>query len=231
MSTTKLSAAIADIAPPPELGRTPEWWEERDRQVAELIAQDVAQTEAQRMRSRAAELRDNGFPELFVSAALGELADTRAMAHVRLFVQLPKRILVLAGGVGAGKTTAATWVALKGQDPRPAFVRIATLARGGLHDRKLSEWLDDATSLVIDDVGAEYLDGKGAFRSLLDEVVDRFYSDRRTLVMTTNLRPKRGAADEQEQFLERYGDRVWSRLTEAGVWGDCGARDLRGVRP
>lgn len=209
------------------LGHSPEWWEQRDREVAEQRAQDAAELEHLRMATRAGELRDNGFPEMFVASALGELADTDAMRHARKFVYLPRKLLVLAGGVGVGKTTAAAWVALKGQDPRPGFMRISELERRGRYDKKLDEWLRDKTSLVIDDVGAEVLDGKGVFRSLMDEVVDTFYSNRRTLVMTTNLRPRRKDSAEQEQFLERYGDRVWSRLNQLGVWGDCGTRDLR----
>lgn len=224
----RTAAAIGEVRfDPPTLGHSAEWWENRDREVAQLRAQDAALTERSRMTTRAGELRDNGFPAMFVECALGDLDETEAMRWARLFEQTPKKLLVLAGGVGAGKTTAASWVALKGQDPRPGFMRISELERRGRYDKRLDEWLKDKTSLVIDDVGAEVLDGKGVFRSLMDEVVDMFYSNRRTLVMTTNLRPRRKSADEQEQFCERYGDRVWSRLSQLGVWGDCGTRDLR----
>jgi DNA replication protein DnaC len=211
---------------PPTLGYSPEWWAKRDQEVAEQRAKDAAAAELSRMTTRAGELRDNGFPERFVTTALSELTDTTAMQIARRFAYLPKKLLVLAGGVGAGKTTAATWVALKGQDLRPGFMRINELERRGRYDRKLDEWLKDKTSLVIDDVGAEFMDGKGAFRSLMDEIVDMFYAARRTLVMTTNLRPRQGDG-EQEQFFERYGERVWSRLSQSGVWGDCGTLDLR----
>lgn len=212
---------------PPTLGYSPEWWQQRDREVAETRARAAADQERTRMVNRSGELLDNGFPEMFVTAAMSELAETEPMRFAQLFVQLPRKLLVLAGGVGAGKTTAAAWVALKGADPRPGFMRISELERRGRYDKKLDEWLKDKTSLVIDDVGAEVLDGKGVFRSLMDEVVDIFYSNRRTLVMTTNLRPRRKDKDEQEQFFERYGERVWSRIAQAGVWGDCGTRDLR----
>lgn len=212
----------------PLLGYSPEWWEQREREIAEQRVALQAKEEHNRRIERAGILLDNGFPELFVAAALAEdkLADTTAMRVARTFAYLPKKILVLAGGVGAGKTTAATWVALKGQDPRPGFARVNQLERRGRYAEKLDEWLEDRTSLVVDDLGAEYLDGKGNFRSVLDEVIDAFYSNRRTLVMTTNLRP-RAAAGEPEQFAERYGERVWSRLNQFALWGDCGTRDLR----
>jgi DNA replication protein DnaC len=213
---------------PPTLGYSEEWWERRDRDVAEQRALAAVEQERARMKKRAGELVDHGgFPELFVTAAQRELRETEAMRFARMFVHLPRKILVLAGGVGAGKTTAAAWIGLKSEDPNPAFVRVNELERRGRYDQKLDDWLRDKTSLVIDDVGAEYLDGKGAFRSLMDEVVDTFYSRRRVLIMTTNLRPRRKGEDEQEQFLERYGERVWSRLNQLGVWGDCGTKDLR----
>lgn len=234
---TKSATPFGQLVPfvknvePPTLGYSDEWWAQRDREVALARQQDALATEQQRMAARSAELRENGFPEMFVMAALGQLNDTLAMKFARLFVDTPRKLLVLAGGVGAGKTTAAAWVALKGQDPRPGFMRISELERRGRYDKRLDEWLKDKTSLVIDDVGAEVLDGKGVFRSLMDEVVDIFYSNRRTLVMTTNLRPAREKADEEEQFFERYGDRVWSRVGQLGVWGDCGTRDLRRGTP
>jgi DNA replication protein DnaC len=230
-----LDAAIANVEATVDfetLGHSLEWWEQRDREVKAEIEQATAEAERSRMLSRSSELRDNGFPEMFVTAALGELAETPAILRARAFIQLVermprKRLLLLAGGVGAGKTTAATFVLLKGQDPRPGFMRINELERRGRYDKKLDEWLKDKTSLVIDDVGAESLDGKGVFRSLLDEIVDMFYGNRRTLVMTTNLRPVREATDKEDQFRERYGERIWSRLGQVAMWGDCGTRDLR----
>ncbi len=215
------------IHEPPMLGYSSEWWDQRDREVAAMREHDATALEKSRITTRAGELRDNGFPELFVASALAELADTTAMRFVRVFRHLPSKLLVLAGGVGTGKTTAATWLALRGQDPRPGFIRVNELERRGRYDRNLGSWLADKTSLVVDDVGAEYLDGKGSFRSLMDEVVDTFYSNRRILVMTTNLRPRKTETGDEDQFVERYGERVWSRLHQLGQWGDCGTRDLR----
>jgi DNA replication protein DnaC len=226
-ATVKALIGEIDNLDPPMLGRSLEWWEQRDREVAEAKARSTADLEKQRITRRAVELQESGFPERFVSAALGQLDDTTAMKAVGTFVYLPNKLLVLSGGTGVGKTTAVTWVALMGQDPRPGFLRVNELERRGRYDKKLDEWLKEKTSLVIDDVGAEFLDGKGAFRSLMDEIVDAFYANRRMLAMTTNLRPKRDAADEQEQFLERYGERVWSRLYQSGLWVNCGNRDLR----
>jgi len=145
--------------------------------------------------------------------------------------------LVLAGGTGGGKTTAASWLALKSHDDMPGFIRASELERRGRYDKDLRTWIPERTSLVIDDIGAEVLDGKGVFRSFLDEIVDDFYSSRRRLIMTTNLAPKitdehraqcaKEARDPEPQFRERYGDRVRSRVIQVGQWAECGNKDLR----
>jgi len=228
-----LGDAIAVAGPElPLLGYSPEWWEERDRVIAEERAIDAVQEEQRRMNERANLLRDEEFPELALVAALAPLEETTAVQIARRFVQarahgLRTRVLVFGGGVGVGKTTAAAWICVKAQDPRPGFIRVSALERRGRYDKGLDAWLRTRTSLVIDDVGAEVLDGKGVFRSLLDEIVDTFYANKRTLIMTTNLRPKQATPNDQPQFKERYGERVWSRCSELGEWGDCGMRDLR----
>jgi DNA replication protein DnaC len=132
-------------------------------------------------------------------------------------------MLALAGGVGVGKTTAAAWLALKREDSAPGFIRAGELERRGRYDRQLAEWLVSRTSLVIDDLGAEVLDSKGVFVSLLDQEIDRSYSKRSTLVITTNLL--------ETQVAERYGGRMWSRFNQRGAWGNCGMRDLRAEVP
>lgn len=145
--------------------------------------------------------------------------------------------LVLAGGTGGGKSTAAAWQALMSHDEMPGFIRASELERRGRYDKDLKTWIPERTSLVIDDIGAEVLDGKGVFRSFLDEIVDDFYSSRRRLIITTNLKPKitdayrdecaKEGRDPEPQFRERYGDRVRSRVIQVGQWAECGNTDLR----
>lgn len=199
-------------------------WAQRDRTVAALRAQQDAGAELHRMRQRAGLLRDNGFPEESLRAALlTKPLETVALGHARQFMQLPMKCFVLAGGCGVGKSTAATFLALKRDDSQPGFIRSSELERRGRYDKKLAEWLKDRTSLVLDDVGAEVLDSKGVFQSLMDEVVDRLYAARSTLVITTNL--------SEQQLIERYGARAWSRIGQRGIVGSCGMRDLRREKP
>lgn len=226
--------------------------EERDRmrQRTEMLVHTEGQAG---MRCR--------FPRWAVEGAHRATLDTSAMKHSRGFLhaaqqqyaaatrrQLGERdpddadaeapiFLVLAGGTGGGKTTAAAWIALKGQDAMPGFIRASELERRGRYDKDLRVWLPERTTLVIDDIGAEVLDGKGVFRSFLDEIVDTFYSARRRLIITTNLKPKiddayradcaREGRDPEPQFRERYGDRVRSRVIQVGQWAECGNTDLR----
>jgi hypothetical protein len=225
---------------------------ERDRM--RHRAEMLVQTEGQGLRGR--------FPRWAVEGAQKVHLDTPAMKHGRMFASAPDRafaastdrllgerdgdeapprdpptILVLAGGTGAGKTTVAAWIALKSYDAFPGFIQAGELESRGRYDKDLRGWLPERTSLVIDDIGAELLDGKGVFRSFLDEIVDRFYSSKRRLVITTNLRPKiddayradcaRDGIEPEPQFRERYGDRVRSRIIQVGQWADCGNTDLR----
>jgi DNA replication protein DnaC len=76
-------------------------------------------------------------------------------------------------------------------------------AVGGMVD----EW-SGIDMLVLDDIGAERVRGDYASdwtTSLLDVVVDRRYNLMQPTWWTTNLSP--------EEFVGRYGSRLWSRLT------------------
>lgn len=199
--------------------------------VHRVVAEREANDRADQRHRQAVDMKDpaNGkFPAHAVNAALASWpAETSAMRHAREYLASRKRVIVLAGGVGAGKTTAAGWIALEAGGSAPGFIRASSLERRGRYSKGLDTWLDARSSLVIDDLGAELLDGHGVFRSLLDEVIDTFYGSERRVIITTNLRQRRSSPAEQEQFVERYGERVASRLSEIGLWSDCGARDLR----
>lgn len=201
--------------------------EERDAEVRRRIAQREEGERALELKKRAELLRDLGeFPVHALRCAQSPV-ETGALQSARQFLQTRKRILVLAGGVGAGKTTAATWIALSAGGSDPFFVRANDLESRGRYDRGIRDRIKACSALVIDDLGAEYMDAKGAFRSLMDEVVDTAYSRDRLLLLTTNLLPRRTGHGDEPQFFERYGDRVASRLSQVGMWASCGNRDLR----
>lgn len=147
-------------------------------------------------------------------------------------------IVVLAGNPGSGKTAAAArWGIECGWAPR--FLRAAEYFRWSRYDHEKRDELFKSQSLVLDDVGAEYADPNGSYRVDLDELVDRFYADRRTLVMTTNIayatpdqRARLKASgvavkDDAPTFVERYGERVTDRIRECGKWVDSSTASMR----
>lgn len=207
-----------------------EKWDAYDRRIAEQLAREKADEVALELRRRAQLFKtdEHRFPAIAVEAALAVWPQpTPAMAQGERFMRSPWMILVLGGGVGVGKSCAATRIALEIGGSSPAFLRASELEARGRYDAELRSWLRSRSMLVLDDLGAEVLDGKRVFQSLLDELVDIFYGDRKRLVITTNLRKRCEKAGEELQFVERYGERVTSRLVEVGLWADCGATDLR----
>ncbi len=187
-----------------------------------MSAEEAARTERARwLDERARVLIEGKFGTHEVDRCrLEDPGSTPALDAARRFVaQQELRILVLLGGVGAGKTTAATWVAREIGGVQPGKVLATTLERRGRYDREFADWIDERTLVVLDDLGAEPIDGKGYFAALVDEIVDRAYSHRRRLVITSNV--------DAPGLRERLGERVASRLFEAAMREGCGNVDLR----
>jgi hypothetical protein len=211
-------------------------WAERDQQTLAAIAAEAAKARREGLAKRARQLvADFGFPPRAMTiaeqvavarferrqlppAAGGpptEPVNTLMLDAARAWVSSGKPILVLAGSYGTGKTVAACALALASQTERWTFLRAAELARSSRYARgERDEVL--AGGMVLDDLGAEYLDGKGSFLVDLDELVDSYYANGRPLVITTNASAK--------TFKERYqSDRLISRLREAALWREEGA--------
>lgn len=131
-------------------------------------------------------------------------------------------IAVLSGPVGVGKSVAAAvWA-------HDFAIATRKLGRGGVWKTDHFAWVsaaafirmsrfDDAyaevlgvSDLILDDLGAEYLDDKGLAASVMDELIDRRYSQAgATTIITTNLR--------NTQLGGRYGERVADRLRECAT--------------
>jgi hypothetical protein len=165
----------------------------------------------------------------------GNMVDTAAVTAARGCTE----ILVLAGVPGCGKTVAAcervrefiyaieNWSPLAEYDTNPSFraalpvwISACELARVDHFSATAVDRLKDAPLLVVDDLISEYLDAKGFFGSLFDELIDARYAGRLATVITTNL--------DKETFSVRYGLRVVDRLREAGRFFGCGATSMRG---
>lgn len=158
-------------------------------------------------------------------------------------------IVILAGEKGCGKTAAACRWAYTRERQAPRFLRAAEFfrssryARDGKPEDRPALTRDELLreqALVLDDAGAEFADANGSYRVDFDELLDRFYADKRVLVVTTNIAyaspRQRDLARKQDPsvvadaptFADRYGERVTDRLRECGRWVASSAASLRG---
>jgi DNA replication protein DnaC len=198
-------------------------WAARDAEIARERADAEHAKNARAMERRAGDLTKPygagglGWPDLAVSEA--QRAD---FGPFILRVQAWSRtgILVLAGPKGCGKTVAAArWALAQPIGKFPLFVRAATFATSSRYGEEHRRFVD-SPDLVLDDLGAEYVDAKGSFLTDLDELVDTFYgAKRRRLLITTNIRV--------DDFARRYGERITDRLRERGQWFESGGESLR----
>lgn len=180
---------------------TDEQWAARDADIAE----DERALAMAKTRVTAGQLVELGWPRLAL-----EVAAANPTAICVFHDDLPRRnVVVLAGGVGVGKTVAVAAWALQ-TTARPRFLRASSFAASSRYDSdKRETWLG-SRSLVLDDLGQEYLDRSGSFLVDFNELVDTFTSEQRTLVITTNM--------TREDFAVRYGERIADRMRETARW-------------
>lgn len=183
----------------------------------QLVTLRSEQQEARRaLRST---LVGSGVPERVLCAVFDQAPlETEAVRLLReALVRKPAPIfVVLSGGVGCGKScAAASWLAGTGGGDWVSAADLATLSP---YEATGRERLRGAR-LVLDDLGTEYVDGKGFMAALLDGVVDHRYANLLPTVVTTNLGPG--------DFRDRYGPRVADRLREAGAFIVVGGKSLR----
>ena len=163
-----------------------------------------------------------------IRESLSALRDTRALEAVRRWNdgrQEQAWCIVLSADKGVGKSTAAGWLLSQmtgGLKAHPSVTRCwwpaSELAAADVYGEGFQE-LSAKRQLVIDDLGVEYADSKGAFASKLDRLLDARYREYRTTVITTNLAAK--------AFADRYGERVYDRLCEGGTWVGIAGASMR----
>lgn len=145
---------------------------------------------------------------------LHALEDTDALRATRIN---DKRVLILAGGVGTGKSVAAASWAVARSGAWIYSRALVTPADWG------DEWRDllERSSLVIDDVGTEgESELKRGWSQRFDELIDARIANGRNTLITTN-------AADRKAFASIVGARVVDRLREHGKWVDCGGKSLR----
>ena len=192
---------------------TPWWTADQHAKLEEMMPYHWRFERAQ--RAEAAERRRASFikrmPERAASIALEADPADPTLVAIAAWRDTSQRggIAVLSGPPGSGKTVGAVWWAMTAPQ-LPEFVRATEIATASRYDSETrGRWLN-ADALIVDDLGAEYMDAKGSFATDLDELVDLFYAGRQHLVITTNCTSR--------TFAERYGARVVDRLRECGTW-------------
>ena len=176
-------------------------------------------TEAEKCAAAADACPDQGIPKRIIDTMTSEILETPAMLAISEFLTKPKEAwcIVLAGPKGCGKSTAAgfyLWSKTMSSLASPPKTRrwwtASRLARVSGYNQDF-EPLIQVPTMVIDDLGVEYLDKNGYFSHRLDEIIDERYSNYRPTIITTNLNGR--------DFRARYGDRVIDRIREGFPYG------------
>lgn len=206
-----------------------------DDRLAAVEAAD-RQRAAEERRKAQTELRihlvECGCPAKDLRRVLDEpekMISTKSLWHARQSHSRGESMLVLSGPRGIGKTTAAAWWLVQEREPVeyvrttfPLFVEAGLLARYDRYNKPEMRTLTRARALVIDDLGTEYLDGKGAFVSLFGEVMNARYAAELPTLITTNMLAA--------EFKERYKERIADRIREVGRYIELEGESLRGKR-
>jgi DNA replication protein DnaC len=198
-------------------------WEARDAEVAEIRALADVRSRldtAEGQRRAQVAMVDRGWPERAVDDAFN--ADVHREAITAMRDRDPRRnIIVLSGSVGSGKTVAAARWSID-EHRESSFVRATTMARTSRYESdSVAPWYN-ARALVLDDLGAEYLDTKGSYLVDLAELIDTYHGERRPLVITTNCR--------WGEFEARYQARITDRLHESAEWISLSSNSMRSGR-
>jgi len=182
-------------------------------------------------------IQQQGVPKRLASVIRSDkFIATKAIKAVQKWVEQDQEAwcLVLSGGKGCGKSTAAAyWLYLMARERLKEPNQTPSKTRGwwsATRVSRLSSYSDKfetmltANMMVIDDLGVEYVDKNGHFAHRLDELIDERYSNYRRTLITTNL--------NAPEFKTRYGERVADRLREGfshgGMFFEISDKSLRG---
>ncbi len=193
---------------------TPEMLERR----AEYEREERDRKEEKARMALESALRDSQAPARSARIVLsGEAKETRAMAAVRSFMASSGSSLVLAGGKGCGKSTAAVWAIAHLLDGHFRYAgELAGLSRDDDERRKITR----SRLLVIDDLGVEYLDDKGWFAAFFDEVIVRRHDNELKTIITTNLpRAKFQGRYRSERVLDRLATGMFIEIPDGSMRG------------
>jgi len=200
---------------------TDEEWEARDNAVRATSLEEARRNAAKNLKARVKKAIACGAPAGLVElVAHGDLdRNTAVMAELDSWRKSDRRIVVLSGPVGVGKTVSAVRWLMNHGGLSPCFTRAGDFeARGRYSHVWRSEW-QNASGMILDDMGAEYKDSKGNLLADLDTLIDTFSVGAGKLVITTNL--------SWDDFQARYEERISSRIVGSAKWVNVAGQDLR----
>lgn len=151
------------------------------------------------------------------------LDNTEAHDVVRDWARAPSWCLLLLGGVGCGKSTAAGDFAYRqGLDWKdlPIWARAVEASRmsafGDTAEARFDAWRR-CSLLVLDDLGTELV--TPTWQQALDDILDYRYQHSARTILPTNL--------TAEEFKKRYGDRISDRIREGGTVRELAGKSMR----
>lgn len=194
---------------------------------------------AEQLQARLARLRTAGVPEdhvkMLVSQGLDKTGD--AMVRSKRWRQGNRRILVLGGALGVGKSLAACWLLACGprrpyphpegyDEPTwpsalaPRFILARRLARLDTYRSGELDLVEKCALLVVDEVGAGDVGSYDKWAERLDGIVSGRYDAALDTVMTTNL--------TRDEFRKAFGERLFDRVSgTCGTWEEFAGKSLR----
>jgi DNA replication protein DnaC len=199
---------------------------------SEALSRAIARDSEERIERIKRRLWDFKIPEKDHERLLAGVSKTASVSAAEAAVDGDLGILVLSGSRGVGKTVAAGHWLLEMAERRNRgglFLDATQLVRWSRYDEAEMRKIERVGALVIDDLGIEYDDKFGAFRSFVDGLVNARYSARMPTLITTNLPAEDFKRGDQtvEGFKSRYGERVADRIREVGKFFELGGESLR----
>lgn len=202
-----------------------EWLRLRELYLAEEETLEARKWSADENRYRL--LAKLGAPQVCIDVIRREFEDKPAMKSANAWARSGEWSLVMCGGVGNGKTTAATWAChqFMSRGYRAHWVRCSAMVDASLFgaEAELTRFrCREAGVLVLDDIGAGAREqGAKAWLGWLDDVLDARWANRRKTIITTNM-----PAGALASWL---GMRLADRLNEGVIFSDT-SKSMRGSK-
>jgi DNA replication protein DnaC len=164
-------------------------------------------------------LADAGIPKALLVDAMNP-KPTKATAYVDDWLPSNRRILVLAGLPGVGKSVAAAYAIRRYRGRWAKASYIAKVQGFSQEHENARARLKETRLLVIDDLGAE--NNTDHSRSAIEELIADRYDEGVRTVITTNL--------DAKQFKAAYTARIRDRIIAERGYEWCDGPSLRGAR-